>query len=111
MPQAPTLTGTLTTADGLQLQTRAWQPDDAKGTVLVHHGFAEHGGRYGHLVDALLPAGYAVATFDARGHGRSGGTRVFVERFDSYLEDFTLAIEDAKRKLPGPLFLFGHSIT
>ena len=110
MPQAPTFTGTLTTSDGLQLQTRAWVPEGAKGTVLVHHGFAEHGGRYGHLVDALLPAGFAVATFDARGHGRSGGTRVYVERFDSYLEDFALAVDDAARKLPAPLFLFGHSM-
>ena len=110
MPQAPTLTGTLTTGDGLQLQTRAWVPETPKGTVLVHHGFAEHGGRYGHLIDALLPAGYAVATYDARGHGRSGGTRVFVERFDSYLEDLALAIDDAQRKLPAPLFLLGHSM-
>ncbi len=110
MPQAPTQTGTLTTSDGLQLQTRAWVPDGAKGTVIVHHGFAEHGGRYGHLIDALLPAGFAVATFDARGHGRSGGTRVFVERFDIYLDDLALVIDDAKRKLPAPLYLFGHSM-
>lgn len=110
MPQAPTWTGTLTTADGIQLQTRAWVPEGAKGSVLVHHGFAEHGGRYGHLIDALLPAGFAVATFDARGHGRSGGTRVYIERFDSYLDDFSQVIADAARKLPGPLFLFGHSM-
>lgn len=110
MPSAPTRTDTLTTADGLQLQSRAWAADSAKGTVLVQHGFAEHGGRYGHLVDALVPAGYNVSTFDARGHGRSGGTRVFVERFDSYVDDLRLAIDDARLKFPGPLFLLGHSM-
>ena len=116
MPPPPTRTDTLTTADGLQLQSRAWIPETTglpgspKGTVLVQHGFAEHGGRYGHLVDALLPAGYAVTSFDARGHGRSGGTRVYVERFDSYVDDLKLAIDDARQKLPGPLFLLGHSM-
>lgn len=111
MPPPPTHSDILNTADGLQLQSRAWTPTGTcKGTVLVQHGFAEHGGRYGHLVDALLPAGYAVTSFDARGHGRSGGTRVFVERFDSYLDDLKLALDATKQKLPGPIFLFGHSM-
>lgn len=110
MPAAPAQTGTLTTADGLQLQTREWLPASPRGTVLVHHGFAEHGGRYGHLIDALLPAGYGVVTFDARGHGHSGGTRVFVERFDSYLEDLTLVVDETLRRQTAPVWLFGHSM-
>lgn len=45
--------------------------EDARGTVLLSHGYAEHCGRYTHLRRALTRAGYDVAFYDHAGHGLS----------------------------------------
>ncbi|WP_219413365.1 alpha/beta hydrolase [Pseudonocardia nigra] len=81
------------------------------GVLLVCHGLGEHSGRYGNVVDALAPAGWAVYGVDHRGHGRSGGRRAHLDRYADWLDDF-----DAFRRLvaarhPGlPVFLLGHSM-
>ena len=103
-------TGHFAASNGIQLHYQIHQAATAKGSVLVLHGFAEHGGRYGHLVDALLPHGYSVMTYDHRGHGLSGGRRVFVERFGEYVADAQVALELAARRLPQPLYVVGHSM-
>jgi acylglycerol lipase len=46
-------------------------PKDA--TVVIHHGWAEHSGRYDELADILSENGYNVYRFDMRGHGYSSG--------------------------------------
>jgi len=56
--------------DGLDLYYQFWVPKGSpKAILLVVHGFAEHGGRYGNLVDYFLPRGYGFYIFDLRGHG------------------------------------------
>lgn len=107
---APAEAGHFSAPDGVQLQYRIHRGEAPKFGVLVVHGFAEHGNRYGHVIDALVPAGAAVMTYDQRGHGTSGGKRVFVARFGEYTDDLKLAIELASRKLPAPLFVLGHSM-
>lgn len=106
----PQDTGHFAVRDGTQLQYRIWHAAQPRGTIVVMHGFAEHGMRYGHLVDAVVPAGWSVLSFDARGHGQSGGTRVFCKAFQEYTDDLSRAIALANEKLPGPLVLFGHSM-
>lgn len=106
----PAETGHFAAGDGTQLQFRVWPAAKAHGTVLIMHGFAEHGLRYGHLVQALVPAGWNVVSFDARGHGHSGGTRVFCKAFQEYTDDLARAVALVKQKLPGRLYLFGHSM-
>lgn len=105
-----TETGHFAARDGIQLQYRIHAAAQARAGLLIQHGFAEHGERYGHVVAALLPLGISVMTLDARGHGHSGGRRVFVERFEAYQEDLGLAIELAASKMPAPLFVLGHSM-
>lgn len=95
---------------GVQLHYQLHHAANAKGSVLILHGFAEHGGRYGHLIDALLPHGFSAMTYDHRGHGLSGGRRVFVERFAEYVQDAEIALELAARRLPRPLYVVGHSM-
>jgi alpha-beta hydrolase superfamily lysophospholipase len=51
-----------------------------------------------------------VLVYDQRGHGRSGGARGAVGTDDSLLADLGLLIAHARRTLPGPLLLLGHSM-
>ncbi|MGV9710672.1 alpha/beta hydrolase [Gordonia sp. NPDC003424] len=79
-----------------------------RGTVVIAHGLGEHGRRYGHVVDRLVAAGYAVAVPDHLGHGRSGGKRLRVQHFSDFTNDLDRVIDDVSTDLP--TFLVGHSM-
>ena len=51
-----------------------------KAVVVIAHGAGEHGGRYRHVVERIVPAGYPVYAHDHRGHGRSQGRRAVIDR-------------------------------
>lgn len=50
-----------------------WYPEDGnvKAVLLLHHGMAEHCGRYGDFLQAFADMGYAVFMHDMLGHGQS----------------------------------------
>jgi alpha-beta hydrolase superfamily lysophospholipase len=98
--------------DGLDLFRQSWLPDEAPRAVLVLvHGLAEHGSRYGNIVRHFVPRGYLVTVLDLRGHGRSPGTRGYVARFRHYVEDIVAFLEQARADHPErPVFLVGHSM-
>ncbi len=103
--------GSLEGAKGCRLFYQTWLPEGASRAVLVLvHGAGEHCGRYQNLVDGLVPAGYAIAGYDQRGHGRSGGRRGHIDSWDEYRGDLRLFLDLAGHLLPGvPVFLYGHS--
>jgi alpha-beta hydrolase superfamily lysophospholipase len=97
---------------GLKLYYQYWLPDKKpKAVLLVAHGLAEHSGRYKNLVNYFVPKGYAVYALDHRGHGKSEGTRSYVDNFNDYLTDlktfFDMVRKDNKN---ARIFLFGHSL-
>ncbi len=95
-----------------QIYFQNWLPEgDVKAVLLIVHGLAEHSGRYMNLVHHFLPLGYAVYAIDHLGHGRSEGTRVFVERFTDYT-DMVVAFREIirDRQKDKPVFLVGHSL-
>jgi len=52
-----------------------------------------------------------VWAYDHQGHGRSEGARVFVRRFDDYLDDLEIFLRRvAGRHSDKPLLVFGHSM-
>ena len=58
---------------GARIHYDRYLPDgEAHGVVQLAHGYAEHAGRYGRLIELLLAHGYAVYADDHRGHGRTG---------------------------------------
>lgn len=105
----PTRFSTLTGEGGLRLHAELFLHDNAKGVVLVTHGYAEHCGRYRELAEILVGAGWSVLTWDVRGHGQSGGPRGYCDRFSQFLEDFRVAHRAARELAKGPLVALGHS--
>jgi acylglycerol lipase len=98
------------TADNSNLYGQSWRSTHSLGVVVIVHGYAEHSGRYQWAALQLVNRGFAVYTFDLRGHGKSSGARYFVRSYDDYLTDLATFIQQVKLKEPNkPLFLFGHS--
>ena len=101
----------LIASDGTRLHLREWPASAAspRGRVLIVHGLGEHIGRYAPVAEFLIARGWAVAGYDQRGHGQSGGARGAMPEAFSLASDLAQVI-DAVR-LPGlPLVLLGHSM-
>jgi acylglycerol lipase len=79
------------------------------GRVLIVHGIGEHSGRYARTALLLSEAGLDVQAFDLRGHGLSGGRRVYVRRWSDFLDDVESRLA-ALRRQGQPTVLFGHSM-
>ena len=46
---------------GIELYYQSWVPDgEPKAVLIIVHGLGEHGGRYPHVVEHLVPHGYAI---------------------------------------------------
>lgn len=103
---------TLTGHGGVTLQAQGWLPEgEPRDVIVIAHGYAEHGGRYGNLVERLVPAGYAIYALDHRGHGRSGGKRALVDRMDRVIEDFHRFVGEVRGRHGGrKVKLLGHSM-
>ncbi len=90
----------------------------ARGRRRIHfllvHGAVEHSGRHAEFIDYLLRSfpDVAVTTFDNIGHGRSGGTRAYVESFRDYVEDFRTVGEfvHSKNDPETKTFILAHSL-
>lgn len=104
---------TFTGGGGLPLYAQRWRPrtGEPRGVVVIHHGLADHGGRYAGFAERLVYAGYAVWAFDMRGHGRSAGARVQIDRVDDLLDDLGAFTALVRTREPGrPIVLYGHSL-
>lgn len=104
-------------ATGMWVYHRRWVPacgaDSARGVVCVIHGYAEHIGRYDHVVALLLASNYIVVGMDHCGHGQSEGERAYIENFDHFVEDVIQwvtkeALHESDAALPK--FLLAHSM-
>ncbi|HET6336404.1 MAG TPA: alpha/beta hydrolase [Polyangiales bacterium] len=82
----------------------------ARGVVVIVHGFNSHSGQYLWVAEQLLASNLAVYALDLRGRGKSDGERFYVEKFADYVADVTKFVQLAKSREPGlPVFLLGHS--
>ena len=91
---------------------RCWLPEGKpRAVIIVAHGIGEHIGRYMNLVNSVVPRGYAVYGLDHEGHGKSGGVREVVERFQVFIDDLKMLYDMAHKENPGlNIFLIGHSM-
>lgn len=104
--------GDLTGVDNTRLYWQGWLPAvPVTGVLLLCHGAYEHSGRYQNVVDTLALDGWAVYGLDLRGHGRSRGEPVHVERFSDWVDDFDrFRREVVSRHQDLPVFVLGHCL-
>jgi acylglycerol lipase len=109
--------GRLAGVGGLELFWRWWRRD-RPGTapaalVLLVHGAGEHSGRYEHVAQRLVAAGFAVHAIDHRGHGHSQGPRALIDRVSHAVADLDTLV-DAATEHEGargrPVLMVGHSM-
>jgi alpha-beta hydrolase superfamily lysophospholipase len=98
----------VTARDGRRLFVREYGAPDAGRTLVLVHGYGEHGGRYEHRLGPFIEAGFRIVVPDVRGHGRSDGRRGHVLRFEQYLDDLERVFEVVKTPAARTV-LFGHS--
>jgi alpha-beta hydrolase superfamily lysophospholipase len=105
-------TATFDATDGTRIFYRHFAAQPEKARMVIAHGLGEHSGRYGNVTAPLMAAGVSLWLPDHRGHGRSGGRRGHVSRFDQYVEDLDRIVEIAREALPPgrKCFLLGHSM-
>lgn len=100
----------LTSSDGTALFARRVLPEgESRGHLAWVHGVAEHSGRYLETMRWFAERGFGSTAIDLRGHGHSGGKRVFVRRWAEYTSD-VLAFLEGVESPGGPSFLIGHSM-
>jgi alpha-beta hydrolase superfamily lysophospholipase len=97
---------------GVRIVYDVWSPDIApRGVVILSHGLGEHVRRYEHVAQRFGAAGLATYALDHRGHGRSGGKRVWVKNLSEYTGDFDTLVGIATKEHPGcPRIVLGHSM-
>ncbi|MBW2059216.1 MAG: lysophospholipase [Deltaproteobacteria bacterium] len=112
MAESPERTGNFVGHDGLKIFYRQFQAVGERARLVIAHGLGEHSGRYGNVVNRLLPRGISIWIPDHRGHGRSEGKRGHILTFEQYHLDLRLMIESAREGLAegGKVFLLGHSM-
>ena len=94
-----------------QLFYQSWKVEDAKGILIVTHGFSENTDHYDRFAQSFNKDKWNVYAWDLRGHGRSYGIRGFVRQFRLFERDlvhFLDFILSQEERLP--FVLFGHSL-
>lgn len=96
----------------LTIYYQCWLPEERpKAILLIAHGLAEHSGRYKNLAAYFVSRGYGVYALDHRGHGKSDGTRIYIDRFDDYVIDLRTFHGLVRKENPETkVFLIGHSM-
>lgn len=86
------------------------RPRPYRATVVLVHGYLEHGAYFRHAARRLLAEGYAVVLFDLPGHGLSSGSFATVRDFSEYAAAVDRVVRFAEKTLRKPVHLVGHSM-
>lgn len=101
--------GTLDVA-GYQLVMQAWWPAQPCATLVLLHGYYDHVGLYGHLIEWALQMDFVVLAVDLPGHGLSSGTAASIHDFAEYQAVLAGVLDMAAQlQLPQPWHLCGQS--
>ncbi|HET8693438.1 MAG TPA: alpha/beta hydrolase [Aquabacterium sp.] len=97
--------------DGLKLKTYHYPIERPQGVALFLHGLCEHAGRYADVAAHLNQQGWAVVSYDHRGHGQSEGPRGTLQANDDFMHDLATVLDAVQNVYPKlPRVLMGASV-
>lgn len=105
-----------TNPSNIKIYAQAWWPNEKKfpapkAIILLIHGLGEHSSRYQHVADFFTHHGIAILTCDRAGHGKSGGKRGHIAKYEQVFDDIVKLHSEASRRFPKvPVILYGHSM-
>lgn len=104
--------GTFKSVHDANIYYQYWLPEgEPKAVLLIAHGLGEHSGRYMNVVNHFVLPGFAVYALDHFGHGKSDGTRKYVNRFKDYNDTLKVYFDMIRKWHPDQhIFLVGHSM-
>ncbi|NOU61590.1 alpha/beta hydrolase [Marinifilum caeruleilacunae] len=102
----------LQSSDQTQLFAQEFLPtQNIKAVIVLVHGIGEHSSRYLHWAERFVNKGFALLTYDQKGHGLSEGKRGVISSYNDFMNDIDLLLKNAEEKYPDlPLILYGHSM-
>jgi lysophospholipase len=105
-------TDTFDAADGKEIFYRYYAAETERARMVILHGLGEHSGRYPNIVAPLLAEGVSIWAPDHRGHGKSGGRRGHVVRFNDYVDDLHVLLSMVRQNIPDgqSCMMLGHSM-
>lgn len=81
-----------------------------RGTAFLLHGYFDHSGIYGNLIQHCLQLGFSVVIFDFPGHGLSSGPVASIDSFREYNQAFRNCLFAAQQQgVAQPWIAIGQS--
>lgn len=100
--------GSLQVSD-FDLACHWYRQSGAKSCCYIVHGYYDHAGLYGHLIEYFLKANRNVVIFDLPGHGLSSGPRASIDAFSNYVEALRYCVERSGEIVPIEAEFVGQS--
>lgn len=94
---------------GFKIATHYWLPENARGTLVVVHGYYDHVGVFEHPIRFALEHNLAVLAFDLPGHGLSSGEPAAIDSFNQYGDVLADILQQSSAIMPQPLYALGQS--
>lgn len=82
---------------------------EARETCFIVHGYYDHAGLFGHLIEYCLKRGVSVVVFDLPGHGLSTGEQASIQNFAEYQQVLQEVVVFFSGIAPGPWIAMGQS--
>jgi lysophospholipase len=99
----------LSCSDGIQRDIHIWEPKTPRAVFLTVHGAMDHGGNY--MPPALFFKKHQMATAAHDQHGHDRKRKVYIPRFEVFLDDLDLMLSWVKENYRDvPIFILSHSM-
>jgi len=96
-------------SSGYSVVIQCWVKPSSQGTLFIVHGYLDHVGLFGHVINFALENNLSVCAFDLPGHGLSSGEPASINSFDIYAN----VLQDIRNVVgpitPGPCHVLAQS--